>query len=229
MKGTPQTNLAAIVDTSASSTIVASAGEHGKIQPSGAVPVGSGANATFTMVPAACYHPSELIVDGTPVEPSASYTFPSVTFDHTIEVRFEQDRDGQACDDGNVCTHGEVCTSGDCLGSPSVPQEVGPTVGVVRSGKTALISWSLAACATSSSVLSGLLANLPVGPGGSDEVCLASGLSPTTLSITDAVKPPIGEGFWYLVRGDNVIGHGPLGFQSVNGTPTVPRVSTTCP
>ena len=41
--------------------------------------------------------------------------------------------------------------------------------------------------------------------------------------------PPRGDGFWYLVRGENVLGDGPYGFEGLHGVPTTPRLSATCP
>ena len=92
-----------------------------------------------------------------------------------------------------------------------------------------MISWNFAACARSSDVLRGLVSGLPVGPGGGDETCLANGLPPTTLTLSDAANPGTGAACWYLVRGDSPGGHGPYGFQSVNGVPGAEEVSTTCP
>jgi subtilisin-like proprotein convertase family protein len=134
-----------------------------------------------------------------------------------------------ACDDGNQCTAGDACSNGSCLGTPAVPAEVDNGVRVTPSGGDAVISWNLAAGASSSSVLRGLVSALPVGPRLGDETCLAINLPITTLTWPDAAIPAVGASFWYLVRGDNVCGVGPLGFQAANGLPTIPRVSTTCP
>jgi hypothetical protein len=107
--------------------------------------------------------------------------------------------------------------------------EVDSGVRLRRSGGAAVLSWNLAACASSSDVLRGLVSALPVGPGGGDETCLANSLPPTTLTWTDGTNPATGTAFWYLVRGDSAGGHGPWGYQLVNGVPTIEEVSTTCP
>jgi len=70
-------------------------------------------------------------------------------------------------------------------------------------------------------VVRGVLAELPVGEG-PGEVCLASGT--TSATATDPVNPPLGSGFWYLVRSRNSCG-GTYGFRS-NGAE---RVTAACP
>jgi len=138
--------------------------------------------------------------------------------------------DGTGCNDGNACTTGDACSGGACGGTPgSPPAEVDSGVRLARSGSDAVISWQLAAGATSSAVLRGLVGALPVGPGGGDETCLAGSLPSTTLSWPDSLNPASGSCFWYLIRGDNACGHGSYGLQGVHGVPGAPRVSTTCP
>ena len=132
-----------------------------------------------------------------------------------------------ACDDGNPCTTGDVCSGGNCSGTTCpVPGETSD-VRVQRNGGAAVITWNLAAGATSSAVLRGTIGGLPVAPGGLDETCLAPGLLGTTFSDTDPTPP--GTQDWYLIRGDCVCREGPYGFQTTNGIPTIQRISTTCP
>src|SRR5439155_1341704 len=69
-------------------TITASAGVHGSISPSGAVSVNCGSNQTFTIPPDACYDIADVLVDGSSVGPVSSYTFSSVTANHTIAASF---------------------------------------------------------------------------------------------------------------------------------------------
>ena len=71
-------------------------------------------------------------------------------------------------------------------------------------------------------VLSGALAELPVG-GGLSERCVEAA-TPITIS-NDAEDPAPGTGFYYLVRGRNACGVGTYG-EASNGTP---RASSTCP
>jgi hypothetical protein len=71
------------------------------------------------------------------------------------------------------------------------------------------------------------MSQLPVGPGGAEEVCLEIDVAGTT--TTDPEDPEPGESFWYLVRGANTCGDGSYGSESLNGAPGAPRQSTTCP
>jgi hypothetical protein len=89
------------------------------------------------------------------------------------------------------------------------------------------LRWSTAAGATSSDVLRGLVRGLPVGSVGAGEHCLAENIAANTL--TDSEVPTPGDSFWYLVRGGNVCGKGPYGFERAHGVPAAPRVSATCP
>jgi hypothetical protein len=127
-----------------------------------------------------------------------------------------------ACDDGNGCTSGDACAGGSCVGAViTAPSEVSG-VTVAKTGGDATIAWSLAIGATTSDVLRGDLASLPVGPDGGDEVCFGN-LVGTTL--VDSAVPISGAGFWYLSRGENTCGSGTFGNQS-NGSP---RTTITCP
>ena len=135
---------------------------------------------------------------------------------------------GTGCDDANSCTTGDVCTDGLCAGvGDPLPGTVDDGVMVSESAGISTITWTPAPNSTASSVLRGLVAALPVGPGGDDEVCLAEGV--VGGSATDSENPLTDEAFWYLVRGTSVCGAGPYGFESENGVPTAPRASTTCP
>jgi hypothetical protein len=108
-----------------------------------------------------------------------------------------------------------------------LPAEVDNGVRASRSGSTAVLTWNVADGASRSSVLRGLVSGLPVGAGGSGERCLVDN---TELSaITDAELPPVGDSFWYLVRGENVSGNGSYGFEGARGVPGAPRESATCP
>jgi uncharacterized protein YkwD len=78
------------VCTLAEYTIIATAGLHGRIQPSGSVKVQSGANQTFQITPDAGYRILEVKVDGVSIEAVATYTFSSVAQNHSIEVNFKE-------------------------------------------------------------------------------------------------------------------------------------------
>jgi hypothetical protein len=66
-----------------------------------------------------------------------------------------------------------------------------------------------------------------VGSHVADERCLIENSEQNAL--TDSELPAKGDGFWYLVRGENASGKGPYGFEESHGAPTVPRESPTCP
>jgi hypothetical protein len=132
------------------------------------------------------------------------------------------------CDDGNACTTGDACQGAVCTGSPvPPPAEVGPSLMIARSGGVATLTWNLAAGATSTDLLRGGVHAFPVGPGGGDETCLAQSVAGT--SANDATDPPVGDGFWYLVRGRSSCGVGPWGFAIQTGQPPIPEVTSTCP
>jgi hypothetical protein len=108
-----------------------------------------------------------------------------------------------------------------------LPAEVDNGVRVSRSGSDAVLTWNVADGATASGVLRGHLLELPVGSRSADERCLVANSGADTL--LDPEFPATGDGFWYLVRGENVLGDGPYGFEGLHGVPTTPRLSATCP
>ena len=69
-------------------TVTATAGSSGSITPSGAVSVNHGTNQTFAITPDTGYHVADVAVDGSSVGAVTSYTFTSVTADHTISATF---------------------------------------------------------------------------------------------------------------------------------------------
>ncbi len=69
--------------------IIATAYPHGSISPSGTVSVSSGADQTFTITPHNNFSIAEVLVDGVSQGPVASYTFTSVTANHTIDATFQ--------------------------------------------------------------------------------------------------------------------------------------------
>ncbi|QTA83471.1 Listeria-Bacteroides repeat domain-containing protein [Desulfonema limicola] len=70
------------------STITASAGANGKIEPSGTVKVINGNNQVFAITPDTGYYISDIKADGISAGTNPSYTFTSVTEDHTISAEF---------------------------------------------------------------------------------------------------------------------------------------------
>ena len=100
-------------------------------------------------------------------------------------------------------------------------------VAISQSEGVSTLSWTAGPGSSTSSVLRGLVSQLPVGPGGTDELCLQNDIPGTT--TTDPEDPAPGASFWYVVRSANSCGDGTYGNQSVNGAPGAPRQSTTCP
>jgi N-acetylneuraminic acid mutarotase len=138
--------------------------------------------------------------------------------------------DGTTCDDGNACTAGDACRGGACTGSPvSGPGEIDNSVTVALTDADATISWNPAPTSTTSSVVRGLLTTLPVGSAPASETCLTSRLPISSTTWSDSDLPSPGDGFWYLVRGENACGIGPYGFEGANGVPTLPESSAACP
>jgi hypothetical protein len=73
---------------SAPYTITASTGSNGSIIPSGTIMVAAGSSQTFTITPSAGYEVSSVLIDGVSAGALSSYTFSSVTSNHTISVSF---------------------------------------------------------------------------------------------------------------------------------------------
>lgn len=70
-------------------TITATAGDHGSLTPSGEISVTDGHNQEFIIKPDSGYKIASLLIDGQSVVPVSTYTFESVTADHTLSVEFE--------------------------------------------------------------------------------------------------------------------------------------------
>ena len=77
-----------VEDPSQIHTITATAGEGGKIDPSGTVQINDGKSKTFTITPDAGRFISDVKLDGPSVGTPTTYTFSKVTENHTIEVTF---------------------------------------------------------------------------------------------------------------------------------------------
>ncbi|MCX6209057.1 MAG: dockerin type I domain-containing protein [Bacteroidetes bacterium] len=77
-----------IIASGTTYTITASAGANGSISPNGAVPVSSGSTQKFNITPNTGYIIQDVLVDGTSVGAVASYTFNTVTVNHTISASF---------------------------------------------------------------------------------------------------------------------------------------------
>jgi hypothetical protein len=127
-----------------------------------------------------------------------------------------------ACDDGNGCTVNDVCAGGGC-GGTTVPPPA--EVAHDRFTNRTTFTWDAVANAgpgTVYDVARGWANGLPPGSG-AGEICLASGI--TLTSLHDASLPRFGLAHWYLVRARNACGTGVWGWWS-NG---VPRFTAACP
>ena len=69
-------------------TLTASAGSNGTISPSGSVTVNYGGSQTYAITPAAGFNVAKVLVDGVSVGAVTSYTFSSVTANHTLSATF---------------------------------------------------------------------------------------------------------------------------------------------
>ena len=89
--------LQALILTSNTYTITASAGSHGWISPSGDVSVIEGSDQSFTITPYTYtnYQIDDVLVDGSSVGTVSSYTFNNVTEDHTISATFIEETSDQ--------------------------------------------------------------------------------------------------------------------------------------
>ncbi|SPD71778.1 hypothetical protein PITCH_A1020023 [uncultured Desulfobacterium sp.] len=92
-------------------SVTATAGQNGSITPTGAVSVIQGSSQTFTITPATNYHVSNVLVDGSSVGAVTSYTFSSVTANHTISATFAIDTytiTASAGSNGSISPSGSV-------------------------------------------------------------------------------------------------------------------------
>ncbi len=69
-------------------TLTASAGTNGTISPSGSLTANYGGSQTYAINPATGFNVANVLVDGVPVGAVTSYTFSSVTANHTISAAF---------------------------------------------------------------------------------------------------------------------------------------------
>jgi len=70
--------------------ISAASNEFGTISPNGEIPVENGANKEFLFIPTVGYHLKRIVVDGASIGISSTYTFYSVTENHTIYGDFAE-------------------------------------------------------------------------------------------------------------------------------------------
>lgn len=110
------------------------------------------------------------------------------------------------CDDGLLCNGTETCdtATGGCVAAP--PPPVVPSL--TLSGDT--LSWTPVEGATGYDVVAGDLIGLAEGGmSAATTGCVADDAPPSSILI--GTVPPLGAGFWYLVRGVNCGGSGSYG------------------
>ena len=87
--GADGTLVANFISSSANSyTITATAGNGGSITPSGTSNYSEGSSATYTITPDNCYAISDVLVNGTSVGATVSYTFTNIQANQSIYVTF---------------------------------------------------------------------------------------------------------------------------------------------
>jgi hypothetical protein len=69
-------------------TLIASAGPNGSISPSGEIIVNYGVDQVFNIAPNTCYHIADVVVDGISIGATESYTFTSISANHSISATF---------------------------------------------------------------------------------------------------------------------------------------------
>jgi len=142
----------------------------------------------------------------------------------------QEDLDGDGF--GDVCDpdlDGDGrANAGDC--APSDPTAADPpgeaTNLMLSGGASADLSWTAppgAGSAWTTDVIRGAIQKMHLDGGMTGATCLA--MAQPGPPYTDATVPPVGDGFYYHVRGRNVCGPGALGFAS-NGSP---RPAPPCP
>jgi len=131
------------------------------------------------------------------------------------------------CNDNDPCNGLETCVSAQCQPGTraSAPSEVG-TISASKSAVTVTFDWSGSVGATRYDMLRGRVREWPVGSNPLTEACFDDLIATTA---NDATAPPVDDGYWYLVRGENACGNGDYGFAGSHGVPTAPRLSATCP
>jgi hypothetical protein len=72
-------------------TIVATAGEHGRISPSGEITVAKHGTIVFLIDPDKAYVLNALIVDGKAQQKALRYRFENVEYNHSIQVTFKRE------------------------------------------------------------------------------------------------------------------------------------------
>jgi hypothetical protein len=110
------------LQTASTYTLTPSAGSNGSITPSSVVTVNSGGSQIFTITPNSGYQVASVTVDGVSVGALSSYTFSSVTANHTINATFVL---AGACPSNTICpATGDNATIQNAINSASEGQTI---------------------------------------------------------------------------------------------------------
>jgi hypothetical protein len=120
--------------------------------------------------------------------------------------------DGVLCDDGIACTSGSTCSAGRCVTPVPPPAEVVAVKVNGHSGTT--VSWTALPGGVSYDVVSSTMSDLRLN-GAAAATCLANNVA--ALSTVDPrVNPASGDGYYYLVRGQNASCPGTYGYSAAD-------------
>ncbi len=225
--------ISATFVNNATFTINSGAGANGSISPNGATVVNSGANQTYTMTPAACYHVLDVLVDGVSVGAVTSYTFTNVTANHTISATFAINAQLAITVSGptNVCpyigTGDQITYTATAPGATGYTWIIPPTNVTVISGQgTATLTvafqngfaaqankqlrvTALSPCGNSPLFIYYLAVQIPSTPAqitGTTSVCSVIGTT-ATLSYTISSVPGAASYNWVAQAGTTTITH----------------------
>ncbi|MFT3910448.1 MAG: T9SS type A sorting domain-containing protein [Ferruginibacter sp.] len=223
-------------------TIISSAGANGSITPNGSITVNSGASQSYSIIPAACYHIQDVLVDGLSVGAVSSYNFTGVTANHTISASFAINAPLTVSVSGpvNVCRYigsGEqVVYTATSTGATGFTWITPPNVTVLSGAGTSTLTimfqngfltqankqlkvTALSACGNSAQFIYYLAAQAPGTPGpivaGSNNVCAVIG---TTGTITYTINSVPGAASYNWTAPSNTTINHPNGAGTINDT-----------
>lgn len=119
--------------------------------------------------------------------------------------------DGTPCNDGNPCTSGDVCSGGACQPGTTAPGPTEVTNVALAGAGTTTVTWDAISGATVYDVASQTLSDLHTN-GTATAQCFANDVPGT--SVNDARTPAPGDGYYYIIRGQNSCSTGTYGFDS---------------
>ncbi|MBZ5641089.1 MAG: thrombospondin type 3 repeat-containing protein, partial [Acidobacteriia bacterium] len=129
------------------------------------------------------------------------------------QADLDSDGLGDACDpdiDGDGVPNGADCAPSE-PGVWSPPTEI-QALQVDKGSSLAHLSWTADGQAQRYDVAGGTLTELHSSPGTGSATCLADDTTLTAWDDSSRPEPDIGQGYYYLVRGQNVCASGTYGF-----------------